>query len=245
MAQWLAAVVVGFAASAAKADIVTFVTPTGSTSTGGDPINASATFTTSGGTLKIVLTDLQGNPKDVGQLLSDLSFTLGHGGTLTGAAQTGASSQELTVNGGGTFSVGANLTTAAAVGWVFTTSSTTTGLLDVLQGPGHAGPTHLIIGPPGGPTYSNANGSIAGNPAHNPFLNQSATFMITGPGIDDGTTVTAATFSFGTTEGQDLVPGVLSTTPVPAPPALVLGLVGAVGLFGKRAWARRRTPELA
>jgi hypothetical protein len=35
------------------------------------------------------------------------------------------------------------------------------------------------------------------------------------------------------------------TSPVPAPPALVLGLVGAVGLFGKRAWARRRTPVVA
>jgi hypothetical protein len=244
MAQWLAAAVVGFAASAAKADIVTFVTPTGSTSTGGDPISASATFTTSGGTLTIVLKDLQGNPKDAAQLLSDLSFTLGHGGTLTGASQTGASSQELTVNGNGTFSVGANLTTVAAVGWVFT-NSTTTGTLDVLQGPGHAGPAHLIIGPPGGPTYSNANGSIAGNGPHNPFLNQSATFTITGPGIDDGTTVTAATFSFSTTEGSSLIPGTLSTTPVPAPPALVLGLVGAAGLFAMQAWTRKRTPGLA
>jgi hypothetical protein len=35
------------------------------------------------------------------------------------------------------------------------------------------------------------------------------------------------------------------TNPVPAPPALVLGLVGAAGLLGKRAWARKRTPELA
>jgi hypothetical protein len=35
------------------------------------------------------------------------------------------------------------------------------------------------------------------------------------------------------------------TNPVPAPPALVLGLVGAAGLFGKRAWARKRTPEMA
>jgi hypothetical protein len=31
------------------------------------------------------------------------------------------------------------------------------------------------------------------------------------------------------------------TNPVPAPPALVLGLVGAVGLFGKRALARKRS----
>jgi hypothetical protein len=245
MAQWFAAVVVGFAASAAKADIVTFVTPTGSTSTGGDPISASATFTTSGGTLTIVLKDLQGNPKDVAQLISDLSFTVGHGGSLTGSAQTGATSQEITVNGNGTFSTGATLTTVAAVGWVYTTSSTVDGTLDVLQGPGHAGPAHLIIGPPGGPTYSNANGSIAGNGPHNPFLNQSATFTITGLGINDGTTVTAATFSFGTTEGASLIPGVLSTTPAPTPPAFVLGLIGAAGLFAMQTWTRKRTPGMA
>jgi hypothetical protein len=35
------------------------------------------------------------------------------------------------------------------------------------------------------------------------------------------------------------------TNPVPAPPALALGLVGAAGLFGRRAWARRRTPAMA
>jgi hypothetical protein len=126
------------------------------------------------------------------------------------------------------------------------TNGTTTGTLDVLQGPGHAGPAHLIIGPPdGGNLYSAANGTIAGNGAHNPFLNQSATFTIIGPGIDDGTTVTAATFSFSTTEGTSLIPGTLSTQPAPTPPAFVLGLVGAVGLFAMRAWTRKRTPELA
>jgi hypothetical protein len=39
--------------------------------------------------------------------------------------------------------------------------------------------------------------------------------------------------------------GSIITSPVPAPPALVLGLVGAAGLFGKRAWARKRMPEMA
>ena len=34
-----------------------------------------------------------------------------------------------------------------------------------------SGPDYTLIGPPGPDgTYSNANGSIAGNPAHNPFL---------------------------------------------------------------------------
>jgi hypothetical protein len=35
------------------------------------------------------------------------------------------------------------------------------------------------------------------------------------------------------------------TNPVPAPPALVLGLIGVAGLFGKRAWARKLAPEMA
>jgi hypothetical protein len=40
-------------------------------------------------------------------------------------------------------------------------------------------------------------------------------------------------------------PGTLITTPVPAPPALVLCLIGAAGLFGQRALARKRTPKMA
>ena len=123
----------------------------------------------------------------------------------------------------------------AAVGWVYTTTSST-GTLDVLAGPGHAGPAHLIIGPPGGPTYANANGSIAGNGPHNPFLNQSATFTITAPNVSADTTITAAIFSFGTTEGASLIPGVSA---VPEPSSLLLGLVG-LGLVGSIGFYRRR-----
>jgi hypothetical protein len=217
----------------AHAGSITYVTPSGST-TGGGPVNAEVDFTTAAGSITITLKDLQANPKDVAQLLSDLSFTVGNGGSLTGSAQTGASSQELTVNGNGTFSIGANLTTVAAVGWVYTTTSST-GTLDVLAGPGHAGPAHLIIGPPGGPTYANANGSIAGNGPHNPFLNQSATFTITAPNVSADTTITAATFSFGTTAGV-LIPGVPA---VPEPSSLVLGLLG-LGLVGSIGSYRRR-----
>jgi hypothetical protein len=43
--------------------------------------------------------------------------------------------------------------------------------------------------------------------------------------------------------GED---GKVKTSPVPAPPALVLGLIGVAGLLGKRAWsARKRTLESA
>jgi hypothetical protein len=193
-------------------------------------------LTTFAGGISITLKDFQANPKDVAQLVSDLQFAVGNGGTLNGSSQTGASSQELTVNGNGTFSIGANLTTVAAVGWVYTTSSSSAGKLDVLQGPGHAGPAHLIIGPPGGPTYAGANGSIAGNGPHNPFLNQSATFTVTAPNVTTSTTITGVVFSFGTTEDASLIPG---TPAVPEPSSLVLGLVG-LGTVGSIGLYRRR-----
>jgi len=99
-------------------------------------------------------------------------------------------------------------------------------LLNVLDTP--TGPSHTIIGPPGpGNVYSNADGSIAGNGPHNPFLNQTADFTITFPlPLLMGVTVTSATFSFGTTAGNN-VNGVLRTTAVPEPNfsgTLALGL---------------------
>jgi hypothetical protein len=219
--------------SVARADTVTFVTPPGSTTSGG-PVDASAVFTTSAGSLSVTLTNLQANIKDVAQALSDLSFTIA-GQTTGSLASSGA--QELTVNGNGTFSLGASLTTTAAVGWVFSNSGGVF-TLDVLQGPGHAGPAHLIIGPPGpGALYSNTNGSIAGNGPHNPFLNQTATFTIDIPTLTAASLVTGATFSFGTTEGANLVPGVPSAVPLPAALPLFATCLGALGLLG---WRRKR-----
>jgi hypothetical protein len=193
-------------------------------------VSANAVFTTSAGSLTITLSDTVANPHDVAQLLSDLTFTVGNGGSLTGSSLSNSSGQEITVASGGTSTLGSTVST----GWGYTP-----GNLDVL-GTATA-PKHLIIGPPGsGGTYSNANASIAGNGSHNPFLNQSATFTITGSGITADTTITSATFSFGTT------PGVTSHGFVPEPSSLVLsasgfGLVGVVGVWR----SRRRSQTVA
>src|SRR5215467_14079262 len=166
----------------ASASTITFVTPTGSTTSGG-PVDASATITTgAGGAVTITLTNLEANPKDVAQLLSDLSFDFSGGetsGTLTSSSGT-----EIKVAGDGTFTTGSTVPT----GWAL--SSTAGGLeLDVLGTP--TGPKHLIIGPAGtGGTYSNAKGSIAGNKPHNPFLDGAATFNLDVPGVTVDTTVT-------------------------------------------------------
>jgi hypothetical protein len=200
----------------ARADSVTFVTASGSTS-GGQPVDASATFTMGSGVVTIILTDLQTNPTSVGQLISDLDFVLSSGATGTLASSSG---QEIAVKPDGSFVLGA----AVATGWAFNANLSGGLQLDVLGTP--TGPSHLIIGPPGANSYTSANGSIAGNAPHNPFLNQTATFMLDVPGATDSTTVTSAIFSFGTTPGND-VPG---TKTVPEPSSLTLLLASVYEL---------------
>jgi hypothetical protein len=139
-----------------------------------------------------------------------------------------SSGQEITVNSNGTFTLGNTVFT----GWVL--NSIVGGLeLNVLGTP--TAPSHLIVGPPGaGGTFNNANGSIAGNPPHNPFLNQSATFTLAIAGVTDSTTITGATFSFGTVAGQNNVPGTPGgNVPEPATYALLASGLGLIGLTQK------------
>ena len=57
-------------------------------------------------------------------------------------------------------------------------------------------PAYLIIGPSGpGGVYTNANGSIAGNGPHNPFINGTATFSLMIVGLLATDSVTSPLFS--------------------------------------------------
>ena len=180
----------------------TFDTPSGAMAgSPGAPVDAEAVFNTSGTTLTITLKDLLVNPTDVGQLLSDLLFHVTIGNTAGASLDaTHSVGQEVSVGSGGAITLGST----AQAGWALDTSLGGNNLHLNVLGAGGVGPTHLIIGPPGGSTYAAANGSIASNPPHNPFLNGFATFVINIPGMTTDSKIDSATFSFGTTAGVNV-----------------------------------------
>ena len=206
---WIAALLFGVIAPGARANTITLTTPLVSTTSGG-PVDASAAFTIGAGAITITLTNLEANPTSIAQLISGLDFTLSTGATTGTLASS--SGQQITVNGGGTFVLGSTV----ATGWGLNGNVSGGLQLDAL---GFIGPKGLILGPPGGSTYSNANGSIAGNGPHNPFLNQTATFVVDVTGVTASTSITGATFLFGTTAGANIVKA-------PEPSTISLLLIG-------------------
>src|SRR5215471_5596725 len=201
----LAVLYTSLCVGSAQAGTITFNTPLGATA-GGLPVDAEAVFVTSTDTLTVTLSNLLSNPKSVIQNLSDLGFTISTGQT-TGTL-TNSSGLERTVANNGTFTDGAVVST----GWQLDSTGAPFRLHVLGTG---TGPAHTIIGGPDGTNvYSNANGSIAGNGPHNPFLAGTVTFDLHVAGLTANDTISSAFFSFGTTEGEN-IPGIQSA-PEPA-----------------------------
>ncbi len=173
-------------------------------------MNAGATFAADGTTLTITLTNLEADPISVSQNISGLFFTFTTGETTGTLVSSTADfikiGKQHSVTADGTGSTGWDLLTDFSGGLKLNLLGS-----DVV-------PAHTIIGPPGTDgLYDSSNGSLAGNRPHNPFIDQTATFILNVP-ISQGTRINEVIFSFGTAPGQDAT----GTQPVPEPASLLL-----------------------
>ena len=186
----------------------------------GQPVHATANFDTSvAGFISLTLTNLQATIS-ASQVISDIFF---NATGLTGGTGFYANNGSvvapsfINVASDGSFAAGAAPVPNA---WQLTNTSSLYHL-NVLCGAGCSGPAGTIIGPPSGTDYSSANSSIKGSGPHNPFANQSATFLLSIPTLAANAIITDVTFSFGT-----------DNVTVPIPAAVWLFASGLVGLIG-------------
>jgi hypothetical protein len=210
--------------ASAKADTIIFNTANGT---------GEADFLFGTNTLKLTLTNTTVNPGSVASNISGFEFILS-GGTVATTPPI-ESSLGRTVNGDGTYTDGP----VANVGWVYSNPLPNKFELDVLSGPGHAGPKNTILGLPNATDnkYDAADGSIAGNPGHNPFLASSVTFTFNfASGVSSDTHVTEADVQFGTLDGQfaTVCNGncVVTQTGSTPEPSTILMAISGLGLLG-------------
>jgi hypothetical protein len=217
-------------------NVYVYSTPAGAVDPGGtgQAVNASATFTTGVNSITIALSNLLSASQMISaaQLLSDLTFSMNN--TLTsGTSVTSSATNLLNVAADGSSSSAGSTT---LLGWALTNTGAGTFHLDGIVGDSNDQATRTIIGGTAGQAYTNANNSIAGNNAHNPFAATTGNFTLNIAGVTSSTVITSAIFSFGTVSGNNLtgcLNGTCSPVPEPNSTAFLLG-AGMLGFLAYR-----------
>jgi hypothetical protein len=210
---WLlcAAIACSITARPATAGIATWSAYTDSSPDG--ELSAQADFTITTGQIQVKITNLL-DPTEIGsqgQAVSDLSFTLSTGPVTDVSNTASGVLVKLVDGGGGTF----NIVAGTPGRWVglepglgaFGISGG--GKTITLEAIGGGKPTEMILPADNGGIYSSANSGFQKN--FSPYVDGPATFTLNLTGVTSSTTITGATFSFGTSPDVSLpatfVPG--------------------------------------
>lgn len=211
---------------------VTFRTLPGSTA-GGQPVSATATFTITAGRVNIQLANLLVNPTSAVQNLNGVQFTLSSGQTAaTNLVDRAPILRTIADDGRYTDQVGSFSTT-------WNLNNDVSGGIE-LTSLGNRGGSPTLIGAPRAitNTYDMANGSIAGNNPHNPFLAGVLRFDLDIDGLKATDTIRSMRFQFGTASGVNV--GGTRFLIVPEPSSVVLMGLGLAGATVAATRLRRR-----
>lgn len=221
--------IVSLAHGTAQADPISVCTGVGCSTT-----NVTGSIVAGNGTVTITLNNNLTNAQveSVIQNISGVYFQVS--GYTLGAVSLSSSSSAQSTNidgsGNAVLAGGVNPTGwgAGHNGAVITVCVVCAGGFNV--GP-TAGPEQTLIGGTGTGAYANANGSIAGNDPHNPFLVGTTTFTLIVPGVTANSTFSNVVIQFGTTATPP------NQQQVPEPASMILlgtGLIGAAAGYRRR-----------